>query len=69
MQIVDAVEIHVLSVPSKWSFPHPKIEIRSIHPLNGNAALILYYIQNCIQMANIPLIYMLKESRKASQQY
>lgn len=54
MQVIDAVKVHVLSVPCKSGLPHPKIQIGGIDTLNGDAALMFYSIQDGAQMANIP---------------
>lgn len=62
MQVINTVEIHVLSMPSKRSFPHAKIEVRSIHSFNGYAALILHNIQDRVQSANIPRIHVLQNT-------
>jgi len=62
MQVINTVEIHVLGMPSKRSFPHAKIQVRSIHSFNGYAAFILHNIQDCVQSANIPHIHMLQNT-------
>lgn len=59
VQVVDTVKIHVLSVPSKCTLPHPKVQIWCVHPFNFNATLSLYCVQNSVQMPNVPLVYIL----------
>ena len=59
MQIIDAVEVHVLSVPCKGGFPHAKIQIRSIDTLDDNAALLLHHIQQRVEVANVPFLNIL----------
>lgn len=36
VQVVDTVEVHVLSVPGKCGFPHAKVQVGRVDPLNGN---------------------------------
>lgn len=59
MQVVDAVEVHVLSVPGKRGLPHPKIQIWSIDTLNNDTTLLLHHIQQRVEMANVPLLNVL----------
>lgn len=59
MQVVDAVKVHVLSMPGKCSFPHAKIQIGSIYPLNNNTTLLFYHVQQSVEAANVPLVYVL----------
>lgn len=60
VQIVDTVEVHVLSVPCKGGFPHAKIQIWGIDPLDDDATLLLHHIQQSVEVANIPLLDVLK---------
>lgn len=60
MQVINTVEIHVFSMPSKRSFPHAKIEVRSIHSFDGYATFILHDVQDRVQSANVPRIYVLQ---------
>ena len=46
MEIVDTVQVHVLSVPGECSLPHTKIKIRSVHTLDRNAQIFIHAIQN-----------------------
>lgn len=61
MQVVDTVEVHVLSVPSKRGLPHAKVQIRRINTLNSDATFTFNGIQNSVQMANVPLFDFLQE--------
>lgn len=54
MQVIDAVEVHVLSVPRKGSLPHTKIQVGCINTLNGDSTVMFHSIQNGAQVANIP---------------
>lgn len=61
MQEVDAVQVHVLRVPCKGTFPHAKIQVRSVDPLDLDAALCLHRVQDGVQMADIPLAHVLQD--------
>lgn len=67
MQEVDAVQIHVLCVPGKGAFPHAKIQVRSVDPLDFDPTLVLDSVQNGVKMADIPLSYVLQ--RRNNSQY
>lgn len=54
MQVIDAVEVHVLSVPRESGLPHAKIQIGGVDALDSDAAVMFHRIQNGTQMANIP---------------
>lgn len=55
MQVVDAVEVHVLRMPSKCSLPHAKVEVGSVDTLDNDATLLLHHIQQGVEVTNIPL--------------
>lgn len=59
MQIVDAVEVHVLSVPCKCGLPHAEVEVGSVDTLDNDATLLLHHIQKCVEVANVPLLNVL----------
>lgn len=63
MQVVDAVEIHVLSVPSKGGLPHAKVQVGSVHTVYDDSTLLLHHIEQCIQMANVPFLNVLIRDR------
>lgn len=63
MQVVDAVEIHVLCMPSKSCLPHPKVEVGSVHTLDDDATLVLHHVQEGVQIANVPRIHVLEPNR------
>lgn len=46
VQVIDTVEVHVLSVPCKRSLPHAKIQVGRIDTLDGDAAFTFNSIQN-----------------------
>lgn len=45
VQVVDAVEVHVLRVPSKCGLPHAKIQVGCIDALNGDATFTFHGVQ------------------------
>lgn len=61
MQVVDTIEVHVLSVPCKGGLPHAEIQVGCINTLNSDATFTLNSIQNGVQMANVPLFDFLQE--------
>lgn len=63
MQVVDAVEVHVLSVPGKCGLPHAKVHIGGVHTFDDDSTLLLHHIQQCVQMANIPLLDVLNRDK------
>lgn len=44
MQVVDAVQVHVLCVPGKRGLPHAKVQVGSIHSLNDGPAFALHHV-------------------------
>lgn len=59
MQVVDAVQIHVLGMPSKRCLPHPEVEVGSVDTFYDNATLVFHHVQEGIQIANIPFFHIL----------
>ena len=56
MQVVDGVEVHVLSVPGKRGLPHAEVEVGRVDSGNGHAILIHHPIQDGAQTVDIPLL-------------
>lgn len=65
VQVVDAIQIHVLSMPRKRTLPHPKIQVRRVNSFDFNPALVLHYVQNSVEMANVPLSHILQRRDSA----
>ena len=65
MQVVNAVEIHVLCVPREAGLPHAEVQVGGVHALDGHATVLLNYIQNRVEVANVPLLHAL-ESKMSS---
>lgn len=61
MQVVNAVEVHVLRMPSKRSLPHAKVEVGSVDTLNNDATLLLHHIQQGVEVTDIPLLNTLEQ--------
>lgn len=61
MQVVNAVEVHVLCMPSKRSLPHAKVEVGSVDTLNNDATLLLHHIQQGVEVTDIPLLNTLEQ--------
>lgn len=61
MEVVDAVQVHVFRVPGEGCLPHAKVEIWSVDPLDGYTTVLFNYIQYWVQVANVPLFYILNK--------
>lgn len=67
VQVINAVEIHVLSVPSKSGFPHAKVEVGCVYSLYSNTTFMLHGVKDGIQMPYIPFLDILHKTRKKKQ--
>lgn len=45
VQVVDAIQVHVLCVPSKCGLPHAKIQVRCVDALYGDATFAFYSVK------------------------
>lgn len=59
VKVVDAVQIHVLSVPCKGGLPHPKVEVWCVDSFDLNPAFTHHGVQNGVEMADVPLSHIL----------
>ena len=59
MQIVDAVQIHVLCMPRKGRFPHAKVQVCRVHTLNLDAVVLIHKIKNAAQAVYVPDVLVL----------
>lgn len=59
VKVVDAVQIHVLSVPCEGALPHPKVEVRCVDSFDLNPTLVLHSVQNGVEMSDVPLSHIL----------
>ncbi len=60
VQVVDAVEVHVLRVPGEAGFPHSKVQIGCVYTLNGHSTILLNHIQDRVQVPDVPLFNVLR---------
>ncbi len=65
VQVVDAVQIHVLCVPRKGTLPHPKIEVWRVDPFDLDPTLILHSVQNGVETTNVPFSHILQKRDSA----
>ena len=54
MEVVDAVQVHVLRVPRKERLPHPKVEVGCVDALDANADLVLDLVENGAKTVDVP---------------
>ena len=58
MQVVDAVEIHVFSMPGKGGLPHAKVQVGSVDSLNLQTPFISQggkdRVENGTKMPDVP---------------
>lgn len=66
MQIVDAVEVHVLCVPCESGLPHPEVQVWSVDPFDGDATVALHRVQNGAQVTDVPLFHILEKKKKTA---
>lgn len=56
VRAVSPVQVHVLSVPGKGSFPHPKVQVGSVDPIDANAVVLVDVVQDRAQLVDVPLL-------------
>lgn len=61
MQVVDAVEVHVLRVPGERGLPHAEVQVGRVDALDDDAALLLDHVQKSVEMSDVPLRDVLRE--------
>ena len=57
MQVVDAVQVHIFSVPGESGFPHAKVQIGCVHTLYLDPIVFVDEIQDRTQFADVPLCH------------
>lgn len=60
MKVVDAVQVHIFCVPGEGCFPHAKVEIWSVDPLDGHTTVLLDDVQDGVQVPNVPFLHILQ---------
>lgn len=61
MQVVDAVEVHVLRVPGERGLPHAEVKVGRVDALDDDATLLLDHVQKSVEMSDVPLRDVLRE--------
>jgi hypothetical protein len=56
VQVVDAVEVHVLRVPRKGGFPHAEVQVGGVHSFNGDFVVFADVIEDRAQLVDVPLL-------------
>ena len=56
MEVVDAVEVHVLRVPGKGGLPHAKVEVGRVHPRDAHPKVIHHRVQDGVEVVDVPLL-------------
>ena len=46
MQIIDGVEVHVLSVPSESRLPHSEVQVSCVHPADLHVVIFVDPVQD-----------------------
>ncbi len=69
MQVVDAVEVHVLRVPGEGGFPHAEVQVWRVDALDDDPTLLLHHVQKSVQMANVPLRDVLTKKKQQTHAY
>lgn len=54
VQIVDGVKVHVFRVPGEARFPHPEVQIGSVHTGYRYSIIGVYVIENRSQAIDVP---------------
>ena len=54
VHVVDAVEIHIFSVPRKGGLPHTEVEVCRIHSLDSRIVLFFHVIQDRPETVDVP---------------
>lgn len=63
VQVVDAVQIHVLCMPRKGTLPHPKVQVRCVDSFDLDPALVLHRVQDGVEAADVPFSHILEKER------
>ena len=54
MQVVDAVQVHIFSMPGKTCLPHSKVEICGVDSRNADSIFLLHCVENRAQPVDVP---------------
>lgn len=59
MQVVDAVEVHILGVPGEAGLPHAEVQVRGVDSLDGDTTVLLDHVQDGVQVPDVPFLNVL----------
>ena len=54
VEVVNAVQVHVFSVPGKGGFPAAKVQIGCIYSVDLNAIVLLHIVQDRVEPVDVP---------------
>ena len=57
VEVVDAVEVHVFSVPGKAGPPHAEVEVSRVDTGDTGAVVLCDRVQDGVQVINVPLAH------------
>ena len=66
VQVVDAIQVHVLRVPGEGGLPHAKVQVGRVNTLDDGAALTLHHVQDGPQVPDVPLGHVLQGEHTVS---
>lgn len=56
MQVVDGMQVHVLSVPRKGGLPHSEVEIGSVDTVDLHVVVLVHPVQDGAQFLDVPML-------------
>lgn len=56
VNIVDAVQIHILGVPGECRLVHAEVQIGRVHPFDDRAVFVFQQFQQRIEFAQVPIL-------------
>lgn len=57
VEIVDRMQVHVLSVPSKSGLPHAEVEVSRVHSSNRDVVVFVHAVQYRSEPLDIPHLF------------
>ena len=67
MQEIDGVQVHVLSVPSKWCLPHSKVEVGRVDAVNLHIVVLVHPVKNGAELLDVPILKTVVEALLSRQ--
>lgn len=62
VQIVDRIQVHVLSVPGECRFPHAKVQVGSVDAINLYIIVLVDKVQYAAQAIYVPALWEIVEA-------